>query len=94
MYNKILNAIKYQPSTDIKWYCNTNKEIHSNTQQYLRCKDCVSIMERIEYEAMKRMEWFLDNYFIHNLGKSFSKIETEEICHIYNIKITYFRPWI
>jgi hypothetical protein len=94
MCNKILNAIKYQPSEEIKWYCNTKKEIHSNTKQYLQCKNCISEIEKLEYEAMKRLEWFLDGYFIHNLGKSFSKIPTEDICKIYNIKITYFRPWI
>jgi len=94
MCNKVLNAVKYKPSMDIRWYCNTKKEIHGNTKEYLRCKDCVSDLEKLEYEAIKRMEWFLNGYFVHCMGKLFSKTSTEDICRTYNIKLNYFRPWI
>lgn len=47
---------------------------------------------RMEYEAKKRLEWFISGYYIHNLGSLFSKIPTERICEIYNVDIEFFRP--
>lgn len=51
------------------------------------------IIERLEYEAMQRLNWFLDGYFIHGLGELFSKISTEKICELYNVQLNYFRKY-
>ena len=44
-----------------------------------------------EFEAKQRLKWFIDGYFIHNLGSLFSKISTERICELYNVELSYFR---
>ncbi len=44
-----------------------------------------------EFEAKKRLEWFLNGYFIHNLGKLFKTISTERICELYNVDLSYFK---
>ena len=77
-----------------KWYCTEKKEIHGSQKEFLKCKHCVSELDKLEYEALKRLEWFLNGYFIHNLSSDFSKISTERICETYNIKLNYFKPWI
>ncbi len=46
-----------------------------------------------EYEAKKRLEWFIDGYFIHCLGSSFANLTTERICELYNVELDYFRPY-
>ena len=49
-------------------------------------------IDKIAYEANQRIKWFVDGYFILNLGNLFSKLSTERICELYNVEITYFRP--
>ena len=45
------------------------------------------------YEALKRLEWFINGFFIHGLsGEMMSKLSTEQICEIYNVDISYFKP--
>jgi hypothetical protein len=78
---------------ETSWYCDTIKGIHENIKQVLNCPYCVSEQDKLEYEAGKRLEWFLECYFVHNLGSTFSKIKTEDICKNYNVEIKYFRPW-
>ena len=51
------------------------------------------VIEKVEYEATQRLKWFLDGYFIHGLGKLFSKISTERICELYNVELNYFRKY-
>lgn len=48
--------------------------------------------KELEYEAIKRLEWFIEGYFIHYLGDLFRKIPTERICELYNVELQYFRP--
>jgi hypothetical protein len=48
-------------------------------------------MNEIGFEARQRLKWFIDGYFIHNLGSLFHKLSTERICELYNIDINYFR---
>lgn len=70
-----------------------NKIIHNNAISVLNCKYCISEIDKMEYEALKRLSWFIDGYMVHNLGSSFSNMKTEDICEIYNVDIKYFRPW-
>jgi hypothetical protein len=49
--------------------------------------------DKIAYEAKQRIKWFVKGYFIHNLGSLFPKLSTERICELYNVELTYFRPW-
>ena len=52
----------------------------------------MTIDEQI-YEANKRMEWFIDGYFIHGIPSSmWSKIPTRRIVMLYNVEMEYFRP--
>ena len=45
------------------------------------------------YEVKKRMEWFIDGYFIHCIPSSmWSRLTTESIVVLYNIEMEYFRP--
>lgn len=74
------------------FYCNHNKLIHQNLRQVLNCENCVTKLDLMEYEAIQRIKWFTEGYFIHNLGSLFSKTPTEYICEKYNIKMSYFRP--
>lgn len=49
-------------------------------------------IKEMEYEAIQRLKWFIDGYFINGLGGGlFSKIPTERICELYNVEISYFR---
>jgi len=48
----------------------------------------------MEYEAIQRLKWFIDGYYINNLGSLFTKLTTERICELYNVELKYFRPWI
>tara|TARA_R110000772_G_scaffold17946_3_gene49944 strand:+ start:111013 stop:111186 length:174 start_codon:yes stop_codon:yes gene_type:complete len=50
--------------------------------------------DKLVYEANQRSKWFIEGYFIHNLGNLFSKLSTERICELYNVELKYFRPWI
>jgi hypothetical protein len=77
------------------YYCNPTKEIHKSMKQKLNCTHCgPTMLEKMEYEAIKRLEWFISGYFIHNLnGILFSKLPTERLCELYNVKLTHFRPW-
>jgi hypothetical protein len=56
--------------------------------------DNFSDLEKLEYEAKQRLEWFITGYFVHCLGRHFSKTTTETICERYNVELDYFRPWI
>lgn len=74
-------------------------DVSKNTELQQSCitavidsTDC--IINRMEYEAKQRLKWFIDGYFIHNLGSLFSKVKTERICELYNVEIGYFRPWV
>ena len=51
----------------------------------------LKINNMTEFEAKQRLKWFIDGYFIHNLGSLFSNISTERICELYNIDLSYFR---
>jgi len=45
------------------------------------------------YEASKRMEWFINGYFIHCIPSSmWSTLTTERIVELYNVEMEYFRP--
>lgn len=79
---------------EVAWYCNENKSIHSNLKSTLNCKCCKPTQDKIEYEALKRLEFLVNGYFIHCLGSQFSKLSTERICELYNVKMNYFRPWV
>lgn len=50
--------------------------------------------EKLEYEALRRLDFLIDGYFIHCLENKFSKLSTERICEIYNVELKYFRPWM
>ena len=76
------------------FFCKENKIIHPNLNQTLKCIYCVTQRDRDLFEARQRMNWFLQGYRIHNLGRLFSKMTTEEICKQFNIKLNYFKPWL
>jgi hypothetical protein len=57
-------------------------------------KEEMTVLEKMEYEAIKRLEWFIDGYCEHNLGESFSRMSTEDICELYSVNLIYFRPWL
>lgn len=103
--SKVQELIDYKPSFtkyekgeerevfyETSFYCEPNKLIHTSLKSVLKCGKCVSKLDLMEYEAQQRLKWFIDGYFIHNLGSLFSKTPTEQICKDYNIKISYFRP--
>lgn len=103
--SKVSELVNYKPSYikyekgvekeifyEVSFYCESNKLIHPNLKSVLKCDKCISELDRIEYEAKQRLKWFIDGYFTHNLGNTFSKITTEEICNTYNVKMSYFRP--
>ncbi len=105
--NKIQQALEYKPyigdKTDNEgnricyekaWFCNTDKIIHQNEKSYFRCNHCISEIDKLEYEALKRLEFLIDGYFIHCLGEFYSKLSTERICELYNVKMKYFKPWL
>lgn len=79
---------------DVSFFCNENKTIHSNVKSTLNCRHCVAEEDKAEYEAKKRLEWFINGYEQHNLGNNFKNISTERICELYNVELKYFRPWI
>jgi hypothetical protein len=89
-FDKDGNQMYYENS----FYCQTNYNIHSNLKSALRCNHCTPTLDKIEYEASKRLEFLINGYFIHSLGSRFSKITTERLCELYNIKLNYFRPWL
>ena len=102
---KVDKLINYKPSFvkytdegekeifyDVSFYCDANKLIHPNLKSVLRCDKCASVLDKLEYEAIQRLKWFIDGYFVHNLGSSFSSMTTEDVCKTYNIKMSYFRP--
>jgi|688.fasta_scaffold94519_8 hypothetical protein len=104
--SKISKLIDYNPSYlkysngfeetffyEVSFYCEPNKLIHPNLKTVLKCNKCITKLDKMEYEAIQRLNWFLDNYFNYNL-ENFSKLKTEEICEKYNIKINYFRPYL
>ena len=102
--NRIEEAVNYKPLAngysvgepvhyETNFYCKEDNIIHSNVKSYTKCNKCFSDLDRSIYEAQQRMKWFLEGYFKHNLGKSFSNISTEDICKNYNVEIKYFRPW-
>jgi hypothetical protein len=78
---------------ETSFYCLENKIIHPNLKSALKCNDCFSELERIEYEAVKRLEWFTENYVKLNLDGNFSKMSTEDICKKYKLNIRNFKPW-
>jgi hypothetical protein len=51
-------------------------------------------LEKMEIEARRRLKWFIDGYFFHNLGASFATMSTEDVCEMYNVNMSYFRPWL
>lgn len=51
----------------------------------------IKLKTMAEFEAKRRLEWFIYGYFIHCLGSLFSKISTERICELYNVELSYFR---
>ena len=88
------NIDDFKTTYEKSWYCNTNKLIHTNPKSYLKYPHCVSILDKMEYEAIQRLKWFIDGYYINNLGSLFTKLTTERICELYNVELKYFRPWI
>lgn len=54
----------------------------------------MSEINKMEYEAIQRLKWFINGYFNHCLGNLFHKISTERICELYNVELEYFRPWM
>ena len=79
---------------EVTWFCNENKITHPTLKSRLNCKVCTPVQDKIEYEAIKRTECFINDYEIHNIWSTFSKISTENLCKLYNVKMNYFRPWI
>ena len=72
-----------------------NNQINPDAQslQVAVIDSTAGVIEKVEYEATQRLKWFLDGYFIHGLGKLFSKISTERICELYNVELNYFRKY-
>jgi len=54
----------------------------------------MSDLEKLEYESLRRLDFLINGYFNHCLGSLFHKLNTERICELYNIELSYFRPWI
>ena len=75
------------------YYCNENKITHHSLKSVMSCKDCVSDFDLLEYEIRQRMKWFLDGYFTHNIGGNMSTTSTERICELYNVDMSFFRPF-
>ena len=106
--NKVKEAVEFEPIIvgkfdkednqlyyNTSWFCNENKIIHPNIKSYLNCKSCISQIDKMEYEALQRLNFLIDGYFIHNLGGGlFTKLSTEEVCKTYNVDIKFFRPWL
>ena len=89
-YESLKGFVEYEKS----YFCNENKIIHPNLKSVLNCKHCISEIDKIEYEGLKRLEWFIDGYNTHCLNSLFTKMSTERICELYNVELKYFRPWI
>lgn len=89
-FDKDTNQLYYENN----FYCQTNYSIHHNLKNALKCNYCTPILDKIEYEALKRLEFLITGYFTHCLGSLFSKTSTEKLCELYNIKLNYFRPWL
>ena len=72
-----------------------NNQINPDAQslQVAVIDSTAGVIEKVEYGATQRLKWFLDGYFIHGLGKLFSKISTERICELYNVELNYFRKY-
>lgn len=70
-----------------------NNKIQDDAQslQVAVIDSTAGVIEKLEYEATQRLKWFLDGYFIHGLGKLFSKISSERICELYNVELNYFK---
>ena len=72
---------------------NNSEETNTQSLQVAVIDSMAGVIEKVEYEATQRLKWFLDGYFIHGLGKLFSKISTERICELYNVELNYFRKY-
>ncbi len=51
----------------------------------------LSVDEQV-YEAIQRMKWFIDGYFIHCIpSEMWSSIPTERIVKLYNVEMDFFK---
>jgi tRNA(Glu) U13 pseudouridine synthase TruD len=52
-------------------------------------------IDRKVYEAQKRIEWFINGYFIHCIPSiMWNSLTTERIVELYNVDMNFFRPWL
>jgi hypothetical protein len=76
-----------------KWYCEENKIIHGSIREFTSCNSCISEIDRIEFEFLKRLQYMLENYEQKFYKTDFSKISTEQLCQTNKLKISQFKPW-